>query len=54
LLGVLPEGLQLPIILGFELPNACPNLIGVTLISLARETSGLGAIVGLVVNGKVA
>ena len=40
--------------LGFELPNARPNLIGVTLISLARETSGLGAIVGLEVNSKVA
>src|SRR5438067_11430186 len=40
--------------LGFELPNARPNLIGVTLVALARETSGLGAIVGLEVNGKVA
>src|SRR5437763_15156327 len=40
--------------LGFELPDARPNLIGVTLISLARETSGLGAIVGLEVNAKVA
>src|SRR6476661_3045536 len=40
--------------LGFELPNARPNLIGVTLVSLVRETSGLGAIVGLEVNGKVA
>src|SRR6476660_6553241 len=40
--------------LGLELPDARPNLIGVTLVPLARETSGLGAIVGLEVNGKVA
>ena len=43
---VLPEGLQLPIMLGFELPDARPNLISVTLVPLVRETGGFGAIVG--------
>src|SRR5205807_7971388 len=46
--------LQLPIMLGFELADARPNLVGVTLAAFARETSGLGAVVGLEVNGKVA
>ena len=40
--------------LGFELPNSRPDLIGVTLAPLIGETSGLGAIVSLKVNGKVA
>src|SRR5258708_38208286 len=40
--------------LGLELPDARPNLIGVTLVPLVRETSGLGALVTLEVNGKVA
>src|SRR6478609_2688317 len=40
--------------LGFELPDARPNLISVTLVPLVRETSGLGASVALEVNGKVA
>src|SRR6476659_6512496 len=40
--------------LGFELPDARPNLVGVTLIALARETGGFGAIVALDVKSKVA
>src|SRR4026208_1325457 len=40
--------------LGLELPDARPNLIGVPLVPLVRETSGLGALVTLEVNGKVA
>src|SRR5258708_22017461 len=40
--------------LGLELPDARPNLIGVTLVPLVRETSGLGALVTLKVNSKVA
>src|SRR3954467_9854163 len=40
--------------LGLELPDARPNLVGVTLVPLVRETSGFGAIVALDVKSKVA
>src|SRR5205814_6714211 len=40
--------------LGFELADARPNLVGVALVAFVRETSGFGAIVALDVKSKVA